>query len=172
MYKKFLIVALMKATSVFAQVQETSTQPSTIDKIKQRFQKEGLKIYLSNDSTTWLHAIGLIQVQARNDWNNPGSTVYGYAQKQTADVGIRSLRFQLMGQVTKHVFTYFQFGLDNFNYTSPRKVGNFFHDAIVEYKVWKKFLSIGGGLSYMGAPLRYSTPGVGHLLMADAPLYQ
>jgi hypothetical protein len=154
--------------NMFAQ----SPASSIAKQVHDRFTKEGLKIYLSEDSTRWLKVAGLIQVQVRNDWNNPGSLVYGRTQNQTADLGIRSLRFQLMGQITKCVFIYSQFGLDNFSYTSARKAGDFFHDAIAELKVYKKYISIGGGLTYMGAPLRYSVPSPGNLLMADAPLYQ
>src|SRR6185312_11615730 len=165
----FIIILYMaNASKTFAQLPESPV----VKQIHDRFTKEGLKMYLSEDSTRWLKAIGLLQVQARYNWNNPGSAVYGRLQNQTADLGIRSLRFQIMGQITKRIFIYSQFGLDNFSYTSSRKVGDFFHDAIAELKVHKKYISLGGGLTYMGAPLRYSVPSPGNLLMADVPLYQ
>jgi len=171
----------MLCLTAFAQVPEVTTVPitpapvpSVIDKMHERFAKEGLKVYLSGDSSTWLKATVVVQAQARYNWNNPGSTVAGYAQGQTADAGLRRLRFQLMGYVTKHVFVYAQFGMNNFNYLAPRKQGAFFHDAVTEYKVWatKKYLSFGAGLTTMGGPLRYSAPGVGSIMMADAPIYQ
>ncbi len=176
---KSIALSLMASASVFAQAQEViapavTSAPSTIDKLKQRFAKDGLKLYLSDDSTHWLKATCVLQAQLRNDWNNPGSTVYGYAQSQTVDAGLRRLRFQLLGQLTDHFFVYVQFGMNNFNYLSPRKQGAFFHDAVAEYKVWKKkkYLSIGAGLTSLGGPLRYSAPAVGSILMADAPVYQ
>ena len=163
-----LILLLLLTIKVFSQVPETSLAKQ----MHERFAREGLKLYLSDDSTRWLKATGLLQVQARYNWNDPGSAVYGHLQNQTADVGIRTLRFQLMGQVTSSVYMYVQYGIDNFNYLSARKVGSFFHDALAEYSVWKKYLSIGGGLTYMGGPLRYSTQSVSSTLMADAPIYQ
>jgi len=175
---KSIALGLMASASVFAQTQEAppavTPAPTPMDKLKQRFVKDGLKVYLSDDSTHWLKATCVLQAQVRNDWNNPGSTVYGYAQSQTADVGLRRLRFQIMGQVTDHFFVYVQFGMNNFNYLAPRKQGAFFHDAVAEYKVWKKkkYLSIGAGLTSLGGPLRYSAPAVGSILMADAPIYQ
>jgi len=168
-------IALIFATaSVFAQTQEitTTTPPSFAEKMHERFAKEGLKIYLAADSSQWLKATVVMQAQLRNDWNNPGSTVFGYAEKQTMDAGLRRLRFQLYGQVTKRMFVYAQFGMNNFNYLAPRKQDAFFHDAVAEYKVWKKYLSIGAGLTTFGGPLRYSAPAVGSILMADAPIYQ
>jgi hypothetical protein len=146
--------------------------PSFADKMHERFAKEGLKVYLSHDSSQWLKATVVAQVWARDNDNNPGSTVLGYAQRETQDVGIRRLRFQLMGYVSKRVFVYVQFGMNNFNYLAPRKQGAFFHDVTTEYKVYKKYLSLGAGLSTFGGPLRYSAPGVGSILMADAPIYQ
>jgi hypothetical protein len=169
-----LAISFIISATAFSQTQETQATPSIADKMHERFAKEGLKMYLSNDSSTWLKATVVMQVQARYDWNNPGSTVANYAQSQTADAGLRRLRFQLMGYVTKHVFVYTQFGMNNFNYLAPRKQDAFFHDAVAEYKVWenKKYLSFGAGLTTMGGPLRYSAPAVGSIMMADAPIYQ
>jgi len=169
---------LMASISIYGQTLEVSPtptfQPSTFDKIKERFNKDGMKVYLSQDSSRWLKATMVLQAQVRNDWNNPGSNVFGYSQNQTTDVGLRRLRFQLMGQLTEHIFVYTQFGMNNFNYTAPRKQDAFFHDAVAEYKIWKKhkWLSVGAGLTSMGGPLRYSSPAVGSIMMADAPVYQ
>ncbi len=172
---KSIALGILVSSSAFAQAQETPlTLQSLSERVHERFSKEGLKIYLSQDSSKWLKATCVMQAQARNDWNNPGSTVAGYSQSQTADVGLRRLRFQLFGYVTKHVFVYTQFGMNNFNYLAPRKQDVFFHDAVAEYKFWenKKYLSFGAGLTSMGGPLRYSAPAVGSILMADAPVYQ
>jgi hypothetical protein len=98
------------------------------------------------------------QIWLRDNDNNPGSTVFGYAQRETQDAGLRRLRFQLFGQVTKFMFVYVQFGINNYNYLAPRKQDAFFHDAVAEYKVCKKYLSIGAGLITFGGPLRYAAP--------------
>ena len=134
--------------------------------------KDGLKVYLTHDSTTYLKATGLIQVWARNNWNNPGSTVFGYDQNQTTDFGIRRMRFQLYGPIAKHVFVYTQFGINNFNYLAPRKQGAFFHDAVTEYEMLPRYLSIGAGLNSWTGPSRFSAPSVGTIMGVDAPIYQ
>jgi hypothetical protein len=171
---KTLALAIILSTTAFSQTQESSTSvtPTAADKIQERFKKEGLKVYLSNDSSQWLKATVVMQAQARYDWNNPGSTVFGYAQNKTADAGLRRLRLQLFGQVSKRVFVYTQFGLNNFNYLAPRKQDAFFHDVVAEYSIWKKHITFGTGLTSFGGPLRYSAPAVGSILMADAPIYQ
>ncbi len=171
---KTLALAIILSTTAFSQTQElpTSVAPTVADKIQERLKKEGLKVYLSNDSSQWLKATVVMQAQARYDWNNPGSNVFGYAQNKTTDAGLRRLRLQLFGQVTKRVFVYTQFGLNNFNYLAPRKQDAFFHDVVAEYSIWKKHLTFGTGLTSFGGPLRYSAPAVGSILMADAPIYQ
>lgn len=145
---------------------------SFTEKLHERFAKEGLKVYLSKDSSQWLKATVVAQVWVRDNDNNPGSTVLGYSQRATQDAGLRRIRFQLMGYMAKNMFVYVQFGMNNFNYLAPRKQGAFFHDVTAEYKVFKKYLNIGAGLSTFGGPLRFSAPGVGSILMADAPIYQ
>ncbi len=134
--------------------------------------KDGLKVYLTHDSSTYLKATGLLQSWVRNNWNNPGTTVYGYSQSQTMDLGIRRMRFQLFGPIAKHVFVYTQFGINNFNYLAPRKQGAFFHDAVTEYEVLPRYLSVGAGLNSWTGPARFSAPSVGTIMGADAPIYQ
>src|SRR5438105_648590 len=112
-------------------------QQSFSEKMHERFAKEGLKVYLSNDSSQWLKATMVAQIWLRDNDNNPGSTVFGYGQRETQDAGLRRLRFQLFGHVSKYMFVYAQFGMNNFNYISPRKQDAFFHDAVAEYKVYK-----------------------------------
>lgn len=148
-----------------------ATQPFS-EKMHERYAKEGLKVYLSNDSSQWLKATVVAQVWLRDNDNNPGSTIFGYPERETQDAGLRRLRFQLFGPVTKYMFVYVQFGMNNFNYVAPRKQNAFFHDAVAEYKVYKKYLSIGAGLTTFGGPQRYAAPAVGSILMADAPIYQ
>ncbi|HEX7414768.1 MAG TPA: hypothetical protein VF411_12065 [Bacteroidia bacterium] len=171
---KLMAIGMLASIAVLAQEAPPPAQQTLSEKVHERFSKEGLKVYLSPDSSKWLKATVVMQAQARYDWNNTGTTVGGYAQSETADAGLRRLRFQLYGYVSKHVFVYTQFGLNNFNYLAPRKQNAFFHDAVAEYKVWenKKYLSLGAGLTSMGGPLRYSAPAVGSILMADAPIYQ
>lgn len=131
--------------------------------------KEGVKIILSDDSTRYLQATGLAQIWLRYNDNNPGSTVFGTPKKETFDVGLRRVRFQVMGQVTKKIFFYTQFGINNFNSISARKTGLFFHDVTAEYKLYKNYITVGGGLNGWNGTCRYTSSGVSNILCLDLP---
>ena len=158
---KKIIIFLCAIISVSAIAQSPST----------RF-KEGLKIYLSDDSARYIKATGLAQIWARYEDNNPGSTISGTPKKETFDVGLRRVRFQIMSQVTKHVFFYTQVGINSLNSLSARKTGLFFHDVTGEYSMFKNMLTIGGGLSGWNGTSRYSSSGVGNILGLDLPVVQ
>ncbi len=158
---KKIIIFLCAIISVNAIAQSPST----------RF-KEGLKIYLSDDSARYIKATGLAQIWARYEDNNPGSTISGTPKKETFDVGLRRVRFQIMSQVTKHVFFYTQVGINSLNSLSARKTGLFFHDVTGEYSMFKNMLTIGGGLSGWNGTSRYSSSGVGNILGLDLPVVQ
>lgn len=134
--------------------------------------KDGLKIYLNDDSTRYIKATGLAQIWARFEDNNPGSTISGTPKKESFDVGLRRVRFQIMSQVTKHVFFYTQVGINSINSLSARKTGLFFHDVTGEYSMFKNMLTIGGGLSGWNGTSRYSSSGVGNILGLDLPVVQ
>lgn len=131
--------------------------------------KDGLKIYLNDDSTRYIQGTGLAQVWFRYNDNNPGSAIYGTPKKETFDVGLRRVRYQIMGQVTKKVFFYTQFGINSFNSLSSRKPGLFLHDVTAEYKIYKNYITIGGGLSGWNGTARYTSSGVGNILGMDLP---
>src|ERR1700741_4848126 len=109
--KKILSIGILFAAATLSAQQTDSAkkeiavpaQPvkehSFAEKMHERFAKEGLKVYLSNDSSQWLKATMVAQIWLRDNDNNPGSTVFGYGQRETQDAGIRRLRFQLFGQV-------------------------------------------------------------------------
>jgi hypothetical protein len=158
---KKIIILLCAIISVNAVAQSPSA----------RF-KDGLKIYLSDDSVRYVKATGLAQIWARFEDNNPGSTISGTPKKETFDVGLRRVRFQIMSQVTKHVFLYTQVGINSVNSLSARKTGLFFHDVTGEYSMFKNMLTIGGGLSGWNGTSRYSSSGVGNILGLDLPVVQ
>lgn len=131
-----------------------------------------LKYNLNEDGTHYIKLTALNQVWVRYNESNPGTTVFGKPQSSTFDIGIRRLRFQLYGQLTDKLFFYTQFGQNNFNYLSKLYTGAFFHDALAEYKVKDKYLSIGGGLTGWSGLSRFASPSVASILGLDAPLYQ
>ena len=134
--------------------------------------KDGLKIYMNDDSTRYLKAAGLAQIWFRYNDNNPGSAIYGTPKKETFDIGLRRVRYQVMSQVNKKVFFYTQVGINSVNSLSARKTGLFFHDVTAEYNTYKNYLTIGGGLSGWNGTSRYSSSGVANILGLDLPIVQ
>lgn len=134
--------------------------------------KDGLKIYLSDDSTRYIKGTGLAQIWFRYNDNNPGSAIYGTPKKETFDVGLRRVRYQIMSQVNKKTFFYTQFGINSYNSLSARKSPLFFHDVTAEYSVYKNYITIGGGLSGWNGTARYSSSGVGNILGLDLPMIE
>ena len=147
------------------------THKTQAQSLNQKF-KEGLKIYLSDDSTKYIKATGLAQIWVRYNDNNPGSTIYGTPKKETFDVGLRRVRYQVMSQVSKKVFFYTQIGINSLNSLSARKTGLFFHDVTGEYSVFKGALVLGAGLSGWNGTSRFSSSGVLSILGMDLPVIQ
>jgi len=137
-----------------------------------RYNKDGLKIYLSEDSTRYIKATGLAQIWLRYNTNNPGSTVFGTPQANTLDVGLRRVRYQTLAQVTKNIFFYTQFGVNSVNSISARKSQLFFHDVTGEYNVYKNHFVVGAGLSGWNGTARFSSSSVGSILGMDLPVVE
>lgn len=136
--------------------------------------RNGLQLYLSEDSSTYLKATLAIQNWIRYTDNNPGTQISkgGYQTKGGMDIGIRRARLQLFGQVHKRIFVYTQFGINSFDFVSDRKQGAFFHDLVTEFTAHPQMLSIGTGLTGWSGISRYASPSIATTLTADAPLYQ
>ena len=134
--------------------------------------KDGLKTYLTPDSTTFLRLNFVAQSWVRLNENNPGSTVNGELASSTGDVGLRRVRLVMSGQLTQRVFVFVQFGQNSFSYLSPRKTGSFFHDVTGEYAIIKKKLSLGVGLNGWNGPGRYANSSAASILGLDPPLFQ
>ena len=99
-YLKYLIIGIFL---VIGKVGQVSAQGD----------KE-LKWFLNEEKTRYIKGTGLGQIWVRYTDFNPGSTVFGTAKDQAFDVGLRRVRYQVMGQVTDHVFIYNQFGINSF----------------------------------------------------------
>ncbi len=132
--------------------------------------KDG-KLKLNEDGSHFVKLTMVNQTWLRYLDYNPGSTIFGYSKEKGTDIGIRRYRIQFFGQLTDRVFIYSQFGENNFNSISDRKVGFFVHDALGEYALVKNKLSIGGGLTAWSGLSRFSAPSVGSILGVDAPLF-
>lgn len=131
-----------------------------------------LLLKLNEDGSHYLKTTLLSQIWVRYTQNNPGSTIDGYPEGETFDIGIRRLRAQIFGKISDKVFIYAQFGQNNLSYDSPRKQGLFIHDALAELEISPEYCSIGAGLTGWSGLSRYASPAVGSILSLDAPLYQ
>jgi len=155
----------------------SASAQSLASKVDSSKAKTELKLNLSIDGSKYLKATFLNQIWVRYNESNPGTLVNGEPQSQTFDIGLRRTRMQLYGQISDHMFFYTQFGMNNFNYLSSnagnRKLQAFFHDALGEYKVFKKSnaITIGSGLTISNGFSRFTQPSVGTIMTADVPVF-
>ena len=119
-----------------------------------------LKVNLNDDGSHWIKASFMTQVWVRNTNTSPGSTLFGEPVDNVFDIGLRRTRLQLFGQISDRIFFYTHFGVNNLNHTTPKYTGAFFHDALIEYKIVERALSIGGGLTGWSGSSRYASPSV------------
>lgn len=145
---------------------------SGFNSAKSQTPKNQLRFNLSEDGKQFVRFTFLNQTWLRYTDANPGTLVNGYSQQQIFDIGLRRTRMQFFGQLSPRVFFYTQFGMNNFNSNTKQFTGAFFHDAITEYKVADKYLSIGAGLTGWSGLSRYASPSIGTIMTTDAPLYQ
>lgn len=162
-YFFIFIIGIFYTHHLFSQVVKNSNNPLL---------KDGMYFRLNEEGTHYIRMTFLNQTWIRFNESNPGSTVFGNAKSETFDIGLRRTRLQLFGQLTDRVFFYMQFGQNNFNYTSPRKLGAFFHDVTMEYAFHKRSFSLGAGLTGWTGYSRFSSPGVASILGLDAPLFE
>lgn len=165
--KYWVLCAIISLLSVTAKAQKAVSDSS-----ETHWKIPELKINLKKDGSRYLKFNLTAQVWLRFDQSNPGTLLNDKPRKNTMDIGLRRVRIQFIGNVHKRFFVYTQFGINNFNSVSGRKPGIFFHDVALEYHAIQKYLTVGGGLTGWTGFLRYSSPAVGSILSADAPLYQ
>ncbi len=164
----FAAVIALQVSVAIAQDQPKPEPPKEIDE---------LRLKLNESGSHYLKATFLNQIWFRFNDSNPGTQVLGEPASQTFDIGLRRTRLQLYGQLTDHVFFYFQFGQNNFNFQTQnagnRKLEVFFHDALAEYKFSKtnEKLILGGGLTIANGLSRFSQPSIGTIMSMDVPVF-
>lgn len=160
---KALIALSLIALSAVAQNTE---QP------KDKKPDKNLTFNLNDDGSHYIKANLTTQIWVRFNQSNPGTTVFGYKEDQTFDIGLRRVRAVITGQLSDRVYFFTQFGINNFTATSGRKMPLFFHDAAADIAVIPRNLSIGGGLTGWNGLARFSSPSIGKIMGYDAPLFQ
>ncbi|TDQ18594.1 hypothetical protein DFQ04_0397 [Algoriphagus boseongensis] len=131
-----------------------------------------VKLFLNEEKTHWVKGTGLGQIWVRYTALNPGSTIFGTPKSEVFDVGLRRVRYQVLGQVTDKVFVYTQFGINSFGSLSGRKPGLFLHDVTADYAVVPGKLSLGAGLHGWNGTVRYSSSSVATILGMDLPFIE
>lgn len=181
----WLSILLITGQLAFAQQPITRSTPTDTAKgqlLKPSPEKNELRYNLNESGSHFFKVTFLNQAWLRFNQSNPGTTVISEPKDNTFDIGLRRTRIQLFGQISDHVFLYFQFGMNNFNYlnggfspnaSSNRKIHAFFHDAVSEYIVWKNkdYLKIGGGLTIVNGLSRFSQPSVSSIMSMDVPVF-
>ncbi len=148
-----LIISIISFTNIFSQERE-------------------LKINLDDEGNTYFRFSLLSQAWLRHTELNPGSTIGGFEKTSINDIGIRRARMQAYGKVADRVFLYSQFGMNNFNFQSPRKQGFFIHDMMGEFEMIRTKLSMGLGLTGWNGLTRFASPSAGTIMGLDAPLFE
>ncbi len=162
----FIILALLGFTCLHA------ATPDSIPAKKKPFEIPELKWKFNESGSRFIRFNLTAQIWNRLNESNPGTVLENVPKPYTFDIGLRRVRMQITAQPLEWLLIYTQFGINNFNSLSPRKAGDFFHDAIVEFTPWKRHLSLGTGLGGWTGSMRYSSPAIASILMYDAPLYE
>lgn len=127
-----------------------------------------LRLYLDKDGDRdrWLQFSSFVQLWGRVTENNPGTTVNGIPEAVTSDISIRRFRLGLGAQPVKNVYAFFQLGVNNLNYLSPRGTSIDLLDAYVQYE-FSPFIAFGGGKSFWNGLSRYTSPSTSKLMGFD-----
>ena len=152
-----LVICLLSFSNLFAQFDSGFGGGSTLK--------------LNEDGSHYVKFTLTNQIWSRYNQSNPGTTVEGTPKSETFDIGIRRSRIQMMGALNDRSFIYIQAGINNINHLADRKQGLFFHDAIAEYSIVKKHLSIGGGLTNWVGLSRISNASIVTFMAMDSPIF-
>jgi len=157
---------LLLSLSTFGQ-----SSPISVDLVK-KIEYPDFKKKLNESGSHYVKTTMFAQIWSRFTDFNPGSTLNGYSNQNPFDIGVRRIRVNFLAQPTDRIFFYAQFGQNNFNLKSTFYTGSFIHDAVGEYKIHSKIVTLGTGLSGWSGLARFSAPGAASILGVDTPLYQ
>ena len=139
---------------------------------------KGAKIDLG-DPNRFVRLIVWDQICLRYVEQNPGSVVRGTVRSEGLDMGVRSSRLLIHGQLTKDLLFIFHAGINSQSSvgggfglsTDAKKPQVFIHEASGEYRVFGDWLALGGGLHYWNGVSRMASTSTFSLLTVDAPMY-
>ncbi len=126
-----------------------------------------LRIYLSDDKSSYAGMTILNQIWTRHIWNNPDK--FGTEQYGDFDLGIRRSRLTFYTYLMDRVFIYTQIGADGMTYRSKEKAAINVIDANTEFFVIKDKLHMGFGLNSWNGISRYNNRKIVEFLVVDNP---
>ncbi|HLL94827.1 MAG TPA: hypothetical protein VK404_07610 [Spirosoma sp.] len=147
--------------------------------------KNGLRLYLNKDSTSFIRLLMWSQIWFRWQQQNPGTSIAGNNNVPEAwDVGIRRSRILLHGQLTPRILVFWIIGANNQTFTTGggglltgpdgvtdgKRQSVFVHDAWTEFKA-SRALSFGAGLLTWSGLSRLSSAATLNFMTFDSPLY-
>lgn len=141
----------------------------------------GARINLNEDKSHYIRFITWVQIWARYQQMNSGSTVNGNPTTTASDIGMRRGRFLAYGSFGKGSLFMFHIGINNQTFlgggapgevTGPgKKPQLFIHDMWYEQKIVDKALYLGFGLHYWWGISREANASTLNFLALDAPIY-
>ncbi|TXD83210.1 hypothetical protein ESY86_13545 [Subsaximicrobium wynnwilliamsii] len=130
------------------------------------FGNSNLRLYLDDNKEHWLQFSSFVQLWSRVTENNPGTTVNDVPEAVTSDISIRRFRLGLAAKPADKVFVFFQLGVNNLNYLSPRGTSIDLLDAYVQYEL-SPYIALGGGKSFWNGLSRFTSPSTSKLMGYD-----
>ena len=130
------------------------------------FGNSKLRVYFNENKEHWLQFSSFAQLWSRITENNPGTTVNDERQDVTTDISIRRFRLGLASKPVDNLYVFFQLGVNNLNYLSPRGTSIDLLDAYVQYEL-SPYIAIGGGKSFWNGLSRFTSPSSSKLMGYD-----
>jgi len=134
--------------------------------------QQNLRLYLSEDESSFAGLLMVNQIWTKFSWNNPGTLdLSGDALDRNFDIGLRRSRLVLYTQLFNRVFMYTQLAYDGMTYGSSRPPALSIINAVTEYYLVKDKLEVGVGLHTWNGVSRYSNSKLLEFLVIDNPAF-
>ncbi|MEZ5105485.1 MAG: hypothetical protein R2757_13385 [Draconibacterium sp.] len=126
-----------------------------------------LKVYLSEDKSSYAGITMVNQIWTRYIWNNPD--VNGVQQYSDFDLGVRRSRLTFYTYLFDRALVSAQIGADGMTYRSKEKAALNLIDLESEFIIQKEKLHIGFGLNSWNGVSRYNNRKIEEFLVVDNP---
>ena len=143
---------------------------------------DGLKIKFDTTGHKYIRFMLWTQLWARYNQDNPGSMINNRSYNDQFDLALRSTRLLIYSQVTNDFMVLLHVGINNQTLLSGGALGQgasgsdgkkpqlFVHEATMEHRVYKNYLTLGAGLNYYGGLSRKTMCSTASYMTLDAPI--